>query len=163
MSIVVDVQYAQQETPDAAGEVPPPQEFERWVSAALAGRRERGELTIRVVGLAEGTALNEAYRRRSGATNVLSFPVDSSPELDVPLLGDLVICAPLVLREAREQYKSPAAHWAHLTVHGTLHLLGYDHDETRAAEIMEGLEAEILKRLGYPDPYVGEKEVRTAS
>lgn len=164
MTIVVDIQYAQEAMPDAEeGEVPSPQEFERWASAALSGRREAGELTIRVVGVTEGAALNEAYRQRRGPTNVLAFPVDGSPELDLPLLGDLVICAPLVLREAREQHKSPAAHWAHLTVHGTLHLLGYDHDESSAAEIMEGLEAEILAGLGYPDPYAGEKEARTAS
>jgi len=163
MTVVVDVQYAQEELPDADAEVPSPQEFERWVAAALAGRREAGELTIRVVGVTEGAALNETYRHRSGPTNVLSFPVDDSPELDLPLLGDLVICAPLVMREAHEQHKSAMAHWAHLTVHGSLHLLGYDHEEPREAEIMEGLEAEILAALGYTDPYAGEKEVRTAS
>jgi probable rRNA maturation factor len=163
MSIVVDVQYAQEDLPDAEAEVPSPQEFERWVAAALAGRREAGELTIRVVGVTEGAALNETYRHRSGPTNVLSFPIDDSPEWDLPLLGDLVICAPLVMREAHEQHKSAMAHWAHLTVHGSLHLLGYDHEEPREAEIMEGLEAEILAALGYGDPYAGEKEVRTAS
>jgi probable rRNA maturation factor len=163
MTIVVDVQYAQEELPDVEVEVPSPQEFERWAAAALAGRREAGELTIRVVGVTEGTALNETYRHRSGPTNVLSFPIDDSPELDTPLLGDLVICAPLVMREAREQHKPAIAHWAHLTVHGSLHLLGYDHEEPREAEIMEGLEAEILAALGYADPYAGEKEVRTAS
>ena len=161
MTIVVDVQYAQEELPDAEAEVPSPQEFERWVTAALAGRREAGELSIR--GVTEGAALNETYRHRSGPTNVLSFPVDDSPELDLPLLGDLVICAPLVMREASEQHKPAIAHWAHLTVHGSLHLLGYDHEEPREAEIMEGLEAEILAALGYADPYAGEKQVRTAS
>jgi len=163
MTVVVDVQYAQGELPDAEVEVPSPQEFERWVAAALAGRCEAGELTVRVVGVTESTALNETYRHRSGPTNVLSFPIDDSPELDIPLLGDLVICAPLVMREAREQHKPAIAHWAHLTVHGSLHLLGYDHEEPREAEIMEGLEAEILAALGYADPYAGEKEVRTAS
>ena len=163
MTIVVDVQYAQEELPDAEVEVPSPQEFERWVAAALAERCEAGEVSIRVVGVTEGTTLNETYRQRSGPTNVLSFPVDDSPELDPPLLGDLVICAPLVMREAQEQHKPAIAHWAHLTVHGTLHLLGHDHEEPREAEIMEGLEAEILAALGYADPYAGEKEVRTAS
>ena len=158
MTVVVDVQYAQKEAPDAEAEIPAPSEFESWVAAALSGRRESGELTIRVVGAAEGTALNETFRRRSGPTNILAFPSDSSPDLDVPLLGDLVICAPLVMREAREQYKTPRAHWAHLTVHGTLHLLGYDHDESGRARIMEGLEAEILAGLGFPDPYAAEKE-----
>ena len=163
MTVVVDVQYAQEELPDAEAEVPSPQEFERWVGAALAGRRDAGELTIRVVGVTEGAALNETYRHRSGPTNVLSFPIDDSPELDLPLLGDLVICAPLVVREAHEQHKPAIAHWAHLTVHGALHLLGYDHEEPHEAEIMEGLEAEILAALGYADPYAGEKAVRTAS
>ena len=163
MSIVVDVQYAQEELPDAEAEVPSPQDFERWVVAALAGRREAGELTIRVVGVTEGAALNETYRHRSGPTNVLSFPFDSLSALDLPLLGDLIICAPLVMREASEQHKPAIAHWAHLTVHGSLHLLGYDHEEPREAEIMEGLEAEILVSLGYADPYAGEKEVRSAS
>ena len=163
MTVVVDVQYAQEEYPDAEGDTPSPQEFERWVSAALASRREAGEMTIRVVGVSEGAALNETYRHRSGPTNVLSFPIDSSPELDVPLLGDLVICAPLVIREAGEQHKSPVAHWAHLTVHGALHLLGYDHDDPGEAEIMETLESEILADLGYPDPYAAEKQTQAVS
>jgi probable rRNA maturation factor len=163
MTYVVDVQYAQEEPPEAEGEVPAPEEFERWVSAALSGRRDSGELTIRVVGVAEGAALNETYRHRNGPTNVLSFPCDDSPQLDMPLLGDLIICAPLVVREARDQGISSTAHWAHLTVHGTLHLLGYDHEESSEAEIMEGVEAEILAALGYPDPYAGEKQARTAS
>ena len=163
MTIVVDVQYAQEELPDVQGEVPLPREFERWISAALSGHREAGELTIRVVGVAEGAMLNETYRHRPGPTNVLSFPIDSSPELDVPLLGDLVICAPLVMQEAGEQHKSPQAHWAHLTVHGALHLLGYDHDDPGEAEIMEALESEILAGLGYPDPYAAEERTLAAS
>ena len=126
MTVVVDVQYAQEELPATEDEIPSPREFERWVSAALAGCDESGELTVRIVGESEGAVLNETYRRRSGATNVLSFPIDSLPKLEVPLLGDVVICAPLVVREAGEQHKSVIAHWAHLTVHGVLHLLGYD-------------------------------------
>ena len=102
MTYVVDVQYAQEEPPEAEGEVPAPEEFERWVSAALSGRRDSGELTIRVVGVAEGAALNETYRHRSGPTNVLSFPFESDVEMELPLLGDLVICAPLVVREAQK-------------------------------------------------------------
>jgi probable rRNA maturation factor len=160
MTVIVDVQYALEDLPEA--EDPSPREFERWVSAALAGRSEAGELTIRVVGMSEGAALNEAYRHRSGPTNVLSFPAGTSPELDVPLLGDLVICAPLVMREARKQQITPIAHWAHLTVHGALHLLGYDHDEPGEAEIMEALEADILAALGYPDPYAAEKQTQAA-
>jgi probable rRNA maturation factor len=163
MTYVVDVQYAQDEPLEGEGDVPTPEEFERWARAVLLGRRDSGELTIRVVGAAEGAALNETYRQRSGPTNVLSFPCDDSPQMQTPLLGDLIICAPLVLREAREQGISSSAHWAHLTVHGTLHLLGYDHEQSSEAEIMEGLEAEILGALGYPDPYAGEKQTRTAS
>jgi probable rRNA maturation factor len=162
VTIVVDVQYAQEEVLDEEAEVPLPEQFDRWVGAALAGRRDAGEITVRIVGMAEGAALNQAYRHRTGPTNVLSFPVEGAPPTDVPLLGDVVICAPLVNREAREQRKAPVAHWAHLTVHGSLHLLGYDHQEPVEAERMEGLETEILTGLGYPDPYAGEKEARTA-
>lgn len=162
MTVVVDVQYAQEEGFDEKAEVPLPSQFERWVGAALAGRRDAGEITVRVVGMTEGATLNQAYRHRPGPTNVLSFPVEVSPPTDVPLLGDVVICAPLVNREAREQHKTPVAHWAHLTVHGTLHLLGYDHQEPVEAERMEGLETEILAGLGYPDPYTTEREARTA-
>jgi probable rRNA maturation factor len=163
MTIVVDVQYAQEETAEGENGVPLQRDFERWVRAALSGRREAGELSVRVVGWAEAAALNETYRRRNGPTNVLSFPVDDIAGLDVPLLGDLVICAPLVAREAIEQHKPLAAHWAHLTVHGTLHLLGYDHEEADEAAVMEALEGDILAGLGYPDPYADEKATRAAS
>jgi len=163
MTVVVDVQYVQEETAEAENSVSPPRDFERWVRAALSGRCEAGELTIRVVGWAEAAALNETYRRRSGPTNVLSFPVEDIAGMDVPLLGDLVICAPLVAREALEQHKTATSHWAHLTVHGTLHLLGYDHEEADEAAVMEALEGDILAGLGYPDPYAGEKAARAAS
>ena len=159
MTIVVDVQYA---LDDSADFLPKPEQFKLWISTALSGRRKEAELSVRIVGMAEGAMLNETYRQRKGPTNVLAFPVDESKDLELPLLGDLVICAPLVEQEAREQSKSPAAHWAHLTVHGTLHLLGYDHHEAREADVMEGLEAEILAKLGYADPYAEEKETRTA-
>ena len=163
MTLVVDVQYAVDGTAEAGNGCPSPREFERWAAAALAGRCAAGEMTVRVVGLDEGTALNEAYRHRSGPTNVLSFPCENTPEMEIPLLGDLVICAPVVMREAREQHKTPEAHWAHMTVHGSLHLLGYDHEETKEAEDMERLESAILTGLGYPDPYADEKEIRAAS
>jgi len=101
------------------------------------------------VGLAEGRALNRAYRGRDYATNVLTFVLNDSP----PLAGDLVLCAPVIAREAREQRKSLTAHYAHLTIHGVLHLQGYDHADDRQAQAMETLETRILKRLGYPDPY----------
>jgi len=131
--------------------------FRKWVAAALAGRIREADLAVRLVGTKEGRALNRHYRGKDYATNVLSFPADLPeglpPGVRMPLLGDLVICAPVVAREAREQKKPLAAHYAHLTIHGTLHLLGWDHDDTREAEAMEQLEREILAGLGIADPY----------
>ncbi|MEI7036155.1 rRNA maturation RNase YbeY [Fulvimonas yonginensis] len=135
--------------------VPSPASFRQWVAAALqgAGRRKPAEVAIRVVGSDEGRTLNRDYRGRDYATNVLSFPAELPPGVDLPLLGDLAICAPVVLREATEQHKRPRDHWAHLTVHGTLHLLGYDHIEDAEAEAMEALETRVLAGLGIADPY----------
>ena len=127
--------------------------FRRWAEAAAQDRIRRGDLAIRVVDAKEGRALNRHYRGRDYATNVLSFPVDLPEGVDLPMLGDLVICAPVVAREAKEQAKPLAAHYAHLTVHGVLHLLGLDHEDEREAEAMELLEREILAGLGIPDPY----------
>lgn len=127
--------------------------FRRWAEAAARGRIHRGDLAIRVVDTKEGRALNHHYRGKDYATNVLSFPVDLPEGVDLPMLGDLVICAPVVAREAKEQRKPLAAHYAHLTVHGVLHLLGLDHEDEREAEAMEQLEREILAELGLPDPY----------
>jgi len=139
---------------DGLGEpVPACDAFRAWADAALAGRRERAELCVRVVDVAEGEALNARYRGKAYATNVLSFPAELPPELGLPLLGDLVLCAPVVLREAHEQGKPADAHWAHLTVHGVLHLLGFDHVHPDEAETMEALERAVLARCGYPDPY----------
>ena len=110
-------------------------------------------MTVRVVDEAEGAALNERYRGRSGPTNVLAFTFDA-PELpSLRILGDVVVCAPVAAREARESSKRLDAHWAHLVVHGTLHLLGYDHEEPRSAREMEAIEREVLGGLGYSDPY----------
>lgn len=134
--------------------VPVFDQFQRWATAALDGRRDRAEVCVRVVDEAEGAALNARYRGKAYPTNVLSFPAELPPELGVPLLGDLVLCAPVVLREAREQGKPAQAHWAHLTVHGMLHLLGFDHIDPDEAEAMEALERSILARCGYPDPYL---------
>lgn len=135
--------------------VPSAASFRRWVEAALAGARHRepAELAIHIVGTREGRVLNRQYRDKNYATNVLSFPVELPRGVSVPLLGDLVICAPVVTREAREQGKSSRTHYAHLTVHGTLHLLGYDHQNARDAERMEALETRILAALGIEDPY----------
>ena len=130
--------------------------FRRWVAAALRGARRRkpAELAIRIVGADEGRALNRDYRGKDYPTNVLSFPAELPPGLRLPLIGDLAICAPVVLREAAEQGKPARDHWAHLTVHGVLHLLGYDHVDDRDAEAMEALETRILASLGIAAPYV---------
>lgn len=135
--------------------IPSPVSFRRWVEGALAGarRRQSSELAIRIVGTREGRTLNRTYRGKDYATNVLSFPADLPPGVRLPLLGDIAICAPVVKREATEQRKLAAHHWAHLTVHGVLHLLGYDHMAEAEAVKMEGLERRILKNLGLPDPY----------
>ena len=148
MSLQVAVQYA---LPRRG--VPSPVVLRRWARAALAGRRRRGQVVIRVVDAREGARLNAAYRQRSGPTNVLSFPGTALPRIVPSLLGDVVICAPVVAREARAQGKDPRAHWAHLVVHGVLHLLGYDHHTRVQTRRMESLEKKILARLGYPDPY----------
>jgi len=127
--------------------------FRKWVAAALAGRIREADLAIRVVGTKEGRALNRHYRGKDYATNVLSFPAELPEGVRLPLLGDIVLCAPVIAREAREQKKALAAHYAHLTVHGTLHLLGWDHEDAREAEAMEQLEREILAEMGIEDPY----------
>ena len=127
--------------------------FRKWVAAALAGRIREADLAIRVVGTKEGRALNRHYRGRDYATNVLSFPAELPEGVRLPLLGDIVLCAPVIAREAREQKKALAAHYAHLTVHGTLHLLGWDHEDPREAECMEQLERTILAEMGIEDPY----------
>ena len=127
--------------------------FRKWVAAALAGRIREADLAIRIVGTKEGRALNRHYRGRDYATNVLSFPAELPEGVKLPLLGDIVLCAPVVAREARQQRKRLAAHYAHLTVHGALHLLGWDHEDAREADCMEQLEREILAEMGIDDPY----------
>lgn len=136
-----------------APNLPDQAQLERWVTAAIGRRRKEAEVSLLIVDEAQGQALNRDYRGKDYATNVLSFPADLPPELNLPLLGDLVVCAPVVAREAAEQGKSEAAHWAHMMVHGTLHLLGYDHIEDADADVMEALETEILLDLGFPAPY----------
>ena len=129
--------------------------FRRWVEAALRGARRRNsaELAIRIVDADEGRAFNRHYRGKDYATNVLSFPAELPPGVQLPLLGDLALCAPVILREAVQQHKLPRDHWAHLTVHGVLHLLGHDHLDQTEAEAMEALETRILAGLGITDPY----------
>ena len=133
--------------------VPASTSFRKWVAAALKGRIREADLAIRIVDEREGQALNRHYRGKDYATNVLSFPAEVPEGVKLPLLGDLVICAPVVAREAAEQGKPVAAHYAHLTVHGVLHLLGWDHEHDKDAEAMEQLEREVLAELGLPDPY----------
>lgn len=139
------------------GQHPAEADFRRWCELALRQRSGDSELTIRLVDEDEGRELNRIWRHKDYATNVLSFPADVPDEfLDIPLLGDLVICVPVVEREAAEQGKTPEAHWAHLVIHGCLHLLGYDHIDDAEAEEMESLERDLLAELGYPDPYAGD-------
>lgn len=146
----------------SAASAPSEAQFRLWCEMGLRQRSADSELTIRLVDEAEGRALNNTWRHKDYATNVLSFPADVPDEmLDIPLLGDLVICVPVVTREAAEQSKSPDAHWAHLVIHGCLHLLGYDHIDDDEAEEMEALERELLAELGYPDPYADDETVNT--
>jgi len=133
--------------------LPSARRLRRWAEAVLADRDADGELTLRLVGAEEGAELNATWRGRSGPTNVLSFPLEAPPGVPQKLLGDIVICAPVIEREAAEQGKAVAAHWAHMVVHGVLHLLGYDHVDSRVAVPMERLEIALLDQLGYPDPY----------
>jgi probable rRNA maturation factor len=134
-------------------DLPAADEFRMWVATALAGRREEAELAIRLVDDEESRQLNHQYRGKDKSTNVLSFQATLPAEVGSPLLGDLVICAPLVLREAEQQGKTEEAHWAHLVVHGVLHLLGYNHENAVEAAEMESLEKEILSGMNLPDPY----------
>jgi probable rRNA maturation factor len=147
MTIEIDVQRASGFDP-----LPTDAQFEKWAVAAL-GPQAESTLTIRLVDEDESRQLNAQYRGKDYATNVLSFPADLPAELDLPLRGDVVICAPLVAREAAEQSKDPEAHWAHLTIHGILHLLGHDHQGEPQAGLMEALEIELLASMGFPDPY----------
>jgi probable rRNA maturation factor len=132
--------------------VPSSQQFKRWASAAL---RKHGdaELLIRLVDRQESRRLNDQYRHKNKATSVLSFPADLPEKVGLALLGDIIICAPIVVEEARDQHKTAEAHWAHLTIHGILHLLGHDHQAEAEASEMESLETRILQSLGFPDPY----------
>ena len=128
-----------------------------WITTAITGRQELSlqepEITVRIVGTDESAELNQQWRQKSGPTNVLSFPY-ADDDFSGDLLGDLVICAPVVEREAAEQDKSLESHWAHMVIHGSLHLLGYDHIDDSEAEEMEAIETGILQNLGYANPYL---------
>jgi len=151
MSVRVDVQYAceREGTPTAA-------EITTWVSAALDGH-PGGELTVRLVAEEEGRQLNADYRGGTAPTNVLAFPFDAPPGAEVELLGDVVVCRDVVAREALAQGKPALHHWAHLVVHGVLHLIGFDHENDDNAKPMEDEERRILAALGIPDPYRTER------
>lgn len=153
-TVILDLQLA---CADEHG-LPAEAAFQRWLEAAVTPFQPESEVTIRLVDEAESHELNLTYRGKDKPTNVLSFPFEAPPGIELPLLGDLIICRQVVEQEAAEQGKSPEAHWAHMVVHGTLHLLGYDHIEDEEAEEMEALETEIMLALGYPDPYISEKE-----
>jgi probable rRNA maturation factor len=136
--------------------LPKDEDLLSWLNETLAFEQYGdAELTIRFVSKKESADLNEQYRHKTGATNVLSFPFEAPPEIEVELnlLGDLIICTDVVQQQAQEQQKQELAHWAHMVVHGTLHLLGYDHLTDADANIMEEKEIHILSQLGYPDPY----------
>jgi probable rRNA maturation factor len=133
--------------------VPGPRQFAAWAMAALAPRRGRWVLSVRIVGLARSRSLNAHYRHKDKPTNVLSFRGAGSAPDGRHFLGELVICAPVVAREALTQAKSREAHWAHITIHGVLHLLGFDHERRREAAKMASKEIQILDRLGFSDPY----------
>ena len=150
MSVEVDVQRA---VDQYQGFLPTDRDIELWVGAALGDQREQAEVTVRLVDENEGAHLNQTFRGKQGPTNVLSFPFEAPPGVELALLGDIVICAPVVAREASGQGKPPVAHWAHMVVHGTLHLLGYDHIDPEQASRMEALEISVLEHLGYPNPY----------
>lgn len=140
--ISITTQYASQQT-----NLPTQNQFRKWAKAAI---RVDTEVTIRLVDEAEGRALNKTYRGKDYATNVLTFPLTEEPHL----MGDIIICAPVVAAEALAQNKPLEAHYAHLTVHGILHLHGYDHEIEAQAELMESLETAIVSKLGYANPYL---------
>ena len=157
---IIDLQIASENSEG----LPTLEQFTHWVETALAFEAQtedfpETEMTIRIVDEEESQTLNREYRGKDYPTNVLSFPFEVPEGIELPLLGDLVICRQVMEGEAKEQKISLASHWAHLAVHGTLHLLGYDHIEEAEAEEMEGLETKIMQKLGFEDPYLSEKEL----
>lgn len=133
---------------------PEPEQIQRWVDTALDDYAQDTEIVVRIVDEQESAELNEQYRHKPGPTNILSFPADLPDGIELNLLGDLVICAPVLEREAQQQNKLLAHHWAHIIVHGILHLLGYDHIDEGEAELMEAKEIAILTKLDINNPYI---------
>lgn len=146
----IHIQYAAEQSA-----APDESLIRHWAEQALAGNVEETEVTIRIVEVDEMTALNEKYRNKTGPTNVLSFPADIPPSLEheFSILGDIVICADVVNKEAVAQHKKAESHWAHMVVHGIYHLLGYDHEKDDEAEVMESLEIRTLQKMGFENPY----------
>lgn len=128
--------------------------LQRWVNKALAKQVTTNQVNIRLVGKKESAELNSRYRHKKGPTNILSFPFEPPPGISSALLGDLVVCAALVNQQAKQQEKTRLAHWAHLIIHGCLHLIGYDHVHDKDANKMEAIEIQLLKELGYENPYI---------
>lgn len=151
--MIIDLQIACEQESG----LPTAEQIEQWATAAVQPQSDEVEMTVRIVDEAESHVLNLNYRGKDRPTNVLSFPFECPDEVELPLLGDLVICRQVVEREAQEQDKPVMAHWAHMVVHGSLHLLGYDHIEDDEAEEMESLETQIMIGLGFVDPYLSEK------
>lgn len=153
MSIELDLQIAVENEQG----LPTEQDIQLWLNKTIPQFQENAELTVRIVDTEESHQLNHEYRGKDKPTNVLSFPFEAPPGIELDLLGDLIICRQVVEKEAEEQNKPLLAHWAHMVVHGSLHLLGYDHIEDDEAEEMESLETEIMQAMGFEDPYILEK------
>lgn len=148
-SIILDLQIVSENHDNLPSEA----QINQWLNIILPPFMPNAELTIRIVDKAESQQLNHTYRQKNKPTNVLSFPFESPVEMETPLLGDLIICKQIIEQEAQEQHKSLISHWAHMIVHGCLHLLGYDHIDDDEAEEMESLEIEIMAELGFSNPY----------
>ncbi|HWV13802.1 MAG TPA: rRNA maturation RNase YbeY [Cellvibrio sp.] len=149
MSYQIDI-----EINSTSSDIPSAENIELWIGAALkSDELVDAEVSVYIVDEEESQSLNAQYRGKDKSTNVLSFPADIPEAVGIPLLGDLVVCAPVITREALEQGKTLEAHWAHMLVHGTLHLLGYDHIEDDDAEAMESLETHLITKLDFPAPY----------
>ena len=147
--VVIDVQYAVEHSA-----LPTENDFKVWAAEIESVGDQSQEVSVRIVNEQEMQELNQRYRNKDCPTNVLSFPAGLHAEVDIPFIGDVIICAPVVDREAAEQGKSAMSHWAHMTVHGILHLQGYDHNNDTAAAEMEQNEITILSKLGYANPYI---------
>ncbi len=145
---VLDIQIISQ-----SKQLPDQEQLQYWVDAVLKDEYQDSELVIRIVDEAEMTQFNEQYRDKKGSTNILSFPFEVPEGVDSNLLGDILVCAPVVEKEAQQQHKERDNHWAHIIVHGVLHLLGYDHVDDQDAEEMEALEIKILKKIKIKNPY----------